>query len=399
MNGVAEERPAVDDAEDDDRRDREEELRRSPGAPPEDVRKQPEKRGDAEDAREAADRLGDRGTPRFLERHLAEVVGLERHDDRLEVDVRLRLGDERRDVDLRVALRLRKRFEEGQKERRGEHCRDGHGAAQREEDPRVGPLLHEDDPGEVEQGQEEDVRRGLGMAAEEDRRPDSRGGGEAPERSPLRDPIDQVQHGRRPARGRHVWEMQPAVKESCEAEDHRADDAGQLRIAAPAAEEKRERQRDQDLHRRLGGHEIRRWHRQREQADRREPLTLSVREQRIAGPGHLVPQGRLQRLPALAHLNAPHGVLQRNVVHLAVDRFLHVGGEVPRRERVQEVILGDDVVLRQRLEEEDQHQREEEERHLLRELDSAPPRQRNRARVQHADVDPCPVHIQFMSSS
>ena len=69
VNGVADDRPAVDHAEDDHRGDDEEELRRAPRAPADDVHEQREERRDAEDAGEAADRLGDRGSPRLLERH------------------------------------------------------------------------------------------------------------------------------------------------------------------------------------------------------------------------------------------------------------------------------------------------------------------------------------------
>ena len=77
-------------------------------------------------------------------------------------------------------------------------------------------------------------------------------------------------------------EVQPDQEERREAERHRARRAGQLRIAAAPAPEKHERQRDQDLHRRLERHGVRERQRQAEDAQRGERGALRAGEQRIA---------------------------------------------------------------------------------------------------------------------
>ena len=132
-----------------------------------------------------------------------------------------------------------------------------------------------DDPEHVRDREQEDVHRRLRMPAEDDRRADRCRHREARVRPPLDEQIDLVQHRRQKAGRGALREMQPRHDERTESVRDRGDAARQHAVSPPAIE-KRKRQRDEHLHRRLGRHRVAERQRQRENPQRRKGRALRV---------------------------------------------------------------------------------------------------------------------------
>jgi hypothetical protein len=185
--------------------------------------------------------------------------------------------------------------------------------------------------------------------------------------------------------------VQPDHGERGEAEGDRADGRGQLRIAATPAEQKRERQRGEHLHRRLGGHRVAEGQRQREEAHGRQRGALRIREQRIAGGRERVPERRLERLPALADLMRPRRDLVDEIVHPDVrgtGEMIVADRVGPRLQRGQKIDGDVDVRPAHRREQEEEHQRVKQHRHADGQLDLRAARDADRHGIDRADVEP-----------
>src|SRR3954451_17225718 len=96
--------PVEDDADGDEREDHQKKLARVKAARCDRAKEQREPGGDAEDAGEARDRLGGRGTPRLFGRRVTVEIRLERADGRCEIGKRRLLV--RVHLQLLKALRL-----------------------------------------------------------------------------------------------------------------------------------------------------------------------------------------------------------------------------------------------------------------------------------------------------
>ena len=409
-------RPVEDHAENEERGENEEDFALAEAAQRDGARQEREPRRDAERAGEAADRLrGRRRAPRLVVRQMAEEVRLEKHDHRREVGPR-HLG-----VQFRIGLqflippRLRHRLGERSEKGRGDDGGDGDGRGQRgERSPwsagvspapigrlarsrfvagrdarrvRAGrPHSDEDLPQREEPAEERDVRDGLRMSAEEHHRPHHHRENESPVRTALDQQVHRQQRRRQPHADRDQRKVQPGVVEGAERKGDGADGAGQLRVSPPT-EQVHECQRDQQLHRRLGCHGVAERQRQREQADRRQRRALSVRQERIAGAGEMVPEREMQRAPGVAHLRRPRHDLHRQIVHHRI-RQMARRAVVPRRKNADEVDRNVDRGLRHRPEEEDQDERVEEARDAPLKIDAPAPGQPDGERVERGHENP-----------
>jgi hypothetical protein len=127
-----------------------------------------------------------------------------------------------------------------------------------------------DHPRHIDDRHHRDVDNRLDVPAGHHERRDDRGECDAPRRAALCDQIDGVEDGRREHGGRRMCEVQPDDHVRREREADRAGDAGDLARAAAAQIEKGERQRDEQLHRRLARDPVGRRNRQPEDARRGE---------------------------------------------------------------------------------------------------------------------------------
>ena len=103
------------------------------------------------------------------------------------------------------------------------------------------------------------------MSTENDHRNDGCGERESPRRPLLGEQVDRVEHRRQPDRRRADREVQPDHHERSETEADRGHHARHHPVAPPAIE-KGEGERDENLHRPLGGDRVLQRQRQREQA-------------------------------------------------------------------------------------------------------------------------------------
>ena len=231
------------------------------------------------------------------------------------------------------------------------------------------------------------------MLAQKDHGPNDRWEEEAPERHAIRQQIDRQQRGRQKRRHGGVRKVQPNGHERAEAEAHRGQRAGELRVP-PAAIEKGEGERDENLPRPLRRHGVAQLQRQREQAQRRKGAALAVRQQRLPRAGRLVPERDAQRLPLLARLVRPRHHPQRHVVE---ERIGHVRPRTLVAPRQQPLVVVDrnvDAVRGQRPEEKEEDERVEEKRDARRNPLPGAPRKPHRGGVRDADVDPSRIHLQ-----
>ena len=232
------------------------------------------------------------------------------------------------------------------------------------------------------------------MAAVKHRRPDDHGEEKASIRALLDQQLDRQKCKRQPDRDGNDREMEPRDHKRAEGERDRADRRRQFVIAAPA-EEIHPRQRDQQLHRGLGGHGVAERQRQREDAQRRHRGALAIGEQWIAAAGQRVPDREVQRAPRLPRLMRPRHDLHGQIVHLRVRQQSPLIPVSPRRQDVDEVHRHVDVAPGHRPEEVDQNERVEERGHAPRQRvtdrRNPPPGACDRDRVERAGVDPCGV--------
>ena len=200
------------------------------------------------------------------------------------------------------------------------------------------------------------------MTAEGDRRADGRGHRESHISPALDKQIDLVQHRGQKADSAALRPVQPRHHERTESIRDRGDAARQNAVSPPAIE-KRERQRDEHLHRRLGGHRIRERQRQRQSSQRRKCRALSVGQQWIPAPRERVPQGRVSNLPRLSHLMRPRHEQHRHVMRLHVQNAVLSQPRRrrrPRRDEVRDVRSDADIWSRHGLEQKDEHERVEQ---------------------------------------